>query len=692
MMSTIQKKTQILEDIIVHEAGAYYNINLTKNIVPGYMYQIINGKKIIINNQIGLPKNALYTDVIDYWGNKLSEEDKKRYFDFFNRENLLKKSNNHMNQDLCIEYWTLSSAFKPMLTKQHIIMYENEEFHDILAITYVGDRTNAYYANKYLEKVESENQNLIDTLNAQKQYSNVLLALGNVYWQIFSINLKKDEYYEIYKSEHSSIQSPKKGKAQISFNLAIVQNANSEYKKQIEEFCDFSTLTKRLKDTDSISLDFLSKLNHWFNATIIAQHRDRTGKVTDVLFTTKNITEEKNKEIQNKLLLKEAAMKADEANKAKSEFLLNMSHDIRTPLNGIIGLLEINKKNRDNLELLNENNNKMEVAANHLLGLISDILQMSKLEDHSFEFDHEIIDLKKLSMEVGTIVNINANKANIKMKYGNQNLPIVSVYSCPLQLKQIFLNIYSNCIKYNRPNGAITTSLKYLGIDKNIVTYQWIISDTGIGMSEEFLQHIFEPFTQEHVDTLNHKQGTGLGMAIVKRLIEGLNGSIQIKSKLNVGSTFIITLPFEVSIEKAKEITDLYQNDSIKDLKILLVEDNDLNLDIAKYQLEDQGAFITCARNGKEAIEVYENKPDCYFDVILMDIMMPVMNGLETTKKIRNMNKKDAKSIPIIALTANAFQENATECYEAGMNAHIVKPFYIKDVVHIISRNIENEK
>ena len=385
--------------------------------------------------------------------------------------------------------------------------------------------------------------------------------------------------------------------------------------------------------------------------------------------------------------LKTAKEAADVANRAKTTFLLNMSHDIRTPLNGIIGLLKIDKAHFDDKELVKRNHDKMLVSADHLLSLINDVLQMSKLEDGTTQLSHEIFSLKKLSEEVGTIIQIRTAEEEIKFEVGEQELPVVYVYGSPTHLRQIFLNIYGNCIKYNKIGGSLKTSLKCLGIEKGIVTYQWRISDTGIGMSPEFLKHIYEPFIQENTTGRTHYQGTGLGMAIVKHLVDEMGGTIDITSKKNVGTTFVLTIPFEIA-EEPVEV--LEQKDTgavnIQNLKLLLVEDNALNAEIAETILSDHGAEITVVSDGQQAVDIFRNSEQGTFDAILMDIMMPVMDGLTATKTIRAMERKDAKTIPIIAMTANAFKEDEQRCLEAGMNAHLAKPLNIGEVVSTIAR------
>lgn len=393
-----------------------------------------------------------------------------------------------------------------------------------------------------------------------------------------------------------------------------------------------------------------------------------------------------NLEIKN-TQLKEAALQAEKANSAKSIFLSRMSHDIRTPLNGIIGLLKVDEAHFDDQQLVRDNHKKMLVSADHLLSLINDVLQVSKLEDGRIELANEPMDLEELSREVGTIIGSRAAEAGITMETAAQELPEHYVYGSPLHIRQLFLNIYGNCIKYNHVGGKVTTSLKCLHSGDGKVTYRWIITDTGIGMSEEFLQHIFEPFTQESSDSRSVYQGTGLGMTIVKSLVDKMGGIIEVTSKPGAGTTFIITLPFDVAEKPEPHAEEAGESGyNIRGVNLLLAEDNDLNAEIAELLLTDAGAKVTIVGDGKQAVDRFSSDPPGTYDAILMDIMMPVMDGLTATETIRAMERPDARTIPIIAMTANAFEEDAKKCLAAGMNAHLAKPLDIEKVIATVAR------
>nr|WP_288731962.1 ATP-binding protein [uncultured Anaerobutyricum sp.] len=397
------------------------------------------------------------------------------------------------------------------------------------------------------------------------------------------------------------------------------------------------------------------------------------------------------KEIHQKRLLQEALSTAKRANAAKSNFLSRMSHDMRTPLNGIIGLLEIDKKHEEDTAFLKKNREKANIAANHLLSLINDVLDMSKIEEGELVLSHEPFNVIEQGREVMTIISMQAHEQGLTtvMEVEPEVYENPYIYGSPLHLSRAMMNIYSNCIKYNKENGEIRTHVRLLHSDEKILTYQWTISDTGIGISEDYLNRIFEPFTQEGTDARSVYQGTGLGMSIAKALFEQMGGNLEVFSKLGEGSTFVITLPFERAQELKTTVIEKTERESIQDIKILLAEDNELNQEVARILLEEEGAKVFCVNNGQKAVEAFSTHPAGSYDLILMDIMMPVMGGYEATRQIRRLDRTDAQSIPIIALTANAFAEDIQHAMDAGMNAHAAKPLNIKTIKKIIINQLK---
>ena len=399
---------------------------------------------------------------------------------------------------------------------------------------------------------------------------------------------------------------------------------------------------------------------------------------------------------------KKAADKIDEAltqarlaNAAKTSFLARMSHDIRTPMNGILGLIEINEAHADETDFTSRNRAKAKVAANYLLSLINDVLQLSKLEDPDVTLSYEAFNARELAEDILTIIKMRAIEHGITVEY-NEDLNAFKypyIWGSPLHVRQIFINILSNSIKYNKKGGKISSKVSVINVSEKQVIYKVVIADTGIGMSEEFLAHLFEPFSREHEGVNSSYEGTGLGMSIVKQLVEKMEGTIDVQSEEGKGSTFTVTLPFEIANESDIQIddTELEQCD-LSGVQVLLVEDNDLNMEIAETFLKDAGAVVSKAFNGQQAVYTFSRAPEGKFDVILMDVMMPVMDGYEATRRIRSLDKPEAKTIPIIAMTANAFAEDVEESRNAGMNEHISKPLDIGKVKATIARYINHKK
>lgn len=393
-------------------------------------------------------------------------------------------------------------------------------------------------------------------------------------------------------------------------------------------------------------------------------------------------------EIEQQRKLQKALDDAKRANAEKSRFLARMSHDMRTPLNGIVGILEIDKKHADDINYLKENRRKATLVTNHLISLINDVLDMAKIEEGSLVLAHEAFNILEEGREAEVLIGLQAQEAGITaiLNYTPEDERFIYVYGSPLHLRRAMMNIYSNCIKYNQKNGTITTDIQVISHNDQMVTYCWKITDTGIGMSEEFLSRIFDPFVQADTDARSVYQGTGLGMSIAKALIEQMGGTLEVSSELGVGSTFVVTIPFELADKSQVIQAEQAEDVSISGMRILLVEDNELNRDIAETILREEGAEITSVVNGQEAVDAVRNHPPGTYDLILMDIMMPVMNGYEATRQIRCMGRDDTATLPIVAMTANAFAEDVQMSFDAGMDAHIAKPLDIDKLIRTIAQ------
>jgi len=400
--------------------------------------------------------------------------------------------------------------------------------------------------------------------------------------------------------------------------------------------------------------------------------------------------QEKDEKYKAELLI--AAKKAESANEAKTEFLQRMSHDIRTPINGICGMIDMAEHYADDMEKQAEYRAKIKGASHLLLELVNEVLDMSKLESDEVVLEEIPFNLSSISEEVLAVIEQMAAEQNIRIMWEKKEITHRDLIGSPGYVKRVIMNFLSNAVKYNRANGHIYLSCREIPSEQpGMTTMEFVCRDTGIGMTEEFQKHIFEPFAQEYMGSRTKFAGIGLGMAIARKLVEKMGGTITFESEKGVGTTFVIRVPFKIDpdADKREEQKDVSEK-SIKGLHILLAEDNELNMEIAEFVLQNEGADVTKAWDGQEAVELFRNSEPGEFDVILMDIMMPVMNGYEATKMIRSLDREDAKEVPIIAMTANAFTEDRIRAKAAGMDEHVAKPVDVELLIKVIHKLVND--
>lgn len=680
---------RFLEESVFAIADGYCVINLSKNIVRGSMYQVVDGKVYNLNEQLGMPENSNLQILVDVWALTIPEEGREDFLKEFNRESLLNRFENG-ERHISFRYWTRTATFEPMLAEDHLALYREKETGDIIAVNYVLDRTEHYRLKEKELALEKSNREYAKLLEEEKKHTALIEELTK----------QLQSQLELFAVSIPGGVKISNDDPEYSFKYVSEQFANMLGYKTPKELIEASSGSiLGLAHPDDIEFGLADALNQYTHsdhyATIYRIRckdgtykyiEDRGQKVVkeDGTIEHWNLMLDKNDFMHNSIELESEK----KANKSKSDFLSRMSHDMRTPLNGIIGLLQIAERHFDDKDLLLESHKKMQVAANYLLSLINDVLQMSKIEDGNVPLTKDIIDFSKLTKDIIDIIEQRAKERGIKMQFNAKNdIRYPFVYGSPVHLRQIFLNIYGNCIKYNHIGGSIITTSDYTETDDGVVMYEWTITDTGIGMSKEYKEHIFEPFSQERQYIGSTHYGIGLGMSIVKGLIEKMGGSIEVESEEGVGSTFIIKIPFKIASTPYK-VNKQTSEIKIDELNLLLVEDNELNAEIAETLLSDEGAVVTVAKDGLQAVNIFKEKPEGSFDAILMDIMMPVMDGLTATKKIRTLNHPDAKKIPIIAMTANAFKEDKEKCLTAGMNAHLAKPIEIENVKKVLCEQI----
>ena len=404
--------------------------------------------------------------------------------------------------------------------------------------------------------------------------------------------------------------------------------------------------------------------------------------------------QEQEKDEKYKAELLRTAKKAEAANEAKTEFLQRMSHDIRTPINGICGMINVADHYADNMEKQTECRAKIKEASHLLLELINEVLDMSKLESDEVVLEEIPFNLNSISEEILGVIEHMAAEQNIRILWEKKEVTHWNLIGSPVHVKRILMNILSNAVKYNKENGYVYISCREIPSKQTaMTTLEFVCRDTGIGMTEAFQKRIFEPFAQEHAGSRTKFAGTGLGMPITKKLVEKMGGTISFESKEGTGTTFVIRIPFQIDADmKDRTETEEKTETSIQGLHVLLTEDNELNMEIAEFVLQNEGAVVTKAWNGQKAVDIFRKSRPGEFDAILMDIMMPVMNGYEAAKMIRSLDREDAKVIPIIAMTANVFTEDKMRAKEAGMDEHIAKPVDGKLLVKVINELVKRDQ
>ena len=550
-------------------------------------------------------------------------------------------------------------------------------------------RLNRYYEQLKQSIVENEN------------YAEALLQTANA---VYTVDLTNDKLENVYYHEaafkvENDIQTPRSYSDYCNKRSRYVTEDTLENYRIVDS--SFKLLKRFATGAKQVTVEYCETMGKenkpvWLQKTVLMSrdmvydaNTDKESSVVHGIVLFKNTSDFHEKEQQEKARLQMAYEEADSENRAKTEFMNRMSHDIRTPINGIMGMVDIIRKNRDDREKVDDSLDKIQLSTRHLLELVSDVLDMSKLEAGMFEIHEDVFDMNELMDEVAALVDAQLVESSITHCKHRSNIQHTALKGSSLQLRRIMVNLLSNAIKYNKSNGTIDTYAEELSCDGTTVWYEFKIVDTGIGMSEEFIkEQLFKPFTQEKNDARTLYRGTGLGMSIVKALLDKMGGSIEVESQLGEGSTFTFRLPFKVdenAIETKKEEQSSGEQ-KLEGKQILLVEDNEINMEIAEFYLKELGIVVDKAWNGKEAIDKFEESAPGTYDLILMDIMMPVMGGREAARRIRTLERPDAETVRIYAMTAQVSSESVHKCLASGMNGHIAKPIDESKLREILTR------
>lgn len=596
------------------------------------------------------------------------ETEQEEFLDWHKCENLKKRLQE--KESLTYYYHSVSKDGK-------------DSYYEAYAVNGKADGKNFYIFLGYrnvdviLYKEKAIQEQLQKALDEAKLSNEIIEAIAKSYQYISRIDISKNWFEEISNRAVENMNYKKSGEVTSGNRNACKKFVAEEYQEAFLKFADITTLPVRMKNEETIVMEYQMKDGNWHKLRFIEKKRDKDGNLTHVLCAIRSISDVKKKE--QELLQQVAEARKDAA--LKSRFLSNMSHDIRTPINGIIGMTELADRYPDNLEIQKKCREKLVESARHLVSMVNDILDMNKLETEQFVENDIPFNLAAVLNRVNTDQQMQAGKKKIDyvVDWKKSELNHMYLMGNPVYIEKLLTVITDNAVKFTKPGGNVSVWCREISEDDERAFYEFGCSDNGIGMSEEFAGHAFEMFSQENKTSRTQYEGTGLGLAIAKKITERLGGTIEIKSKKNCGTTVTMTIPFKTGVQNLMQYTENVNTESTEDIPLeglhaLIAEDNELNLEIAKLMLEEKGICVECAADGKEAVAKFEESEPGYYDVIFMDIMMPYMNGWDATRKIRTLQRPDADKIPIIAMSANAFAEDIINSHISGMNWHLTKP------------------
>ena len=663
---TLNRKSSILEHALAASAGVYYNVNLTQDKIPGVIEENIAGRAYNVNAMLGLPENAKFSDVTALAGKTLAEADRAEYGAFLNIPNLLaryRQGETHVQH----RFWTKTVLGEPMLAEQHFIMYDDAESGDVLAVAYILDLTREYGEEKYKAELESE-----------------MAALQNIHEALVS-GAWKFQYNE--RGEQISCRWSDTMRRMLGFESTadfpdVIQSWSDRLHPDDKAFVmkEFYETVQDYSGRKTYDVEYRLRNKageyHWFRA---AGRLSRRADGSPIAFDGVFINTDAKKEQER---LRIAYQVAESANEAKTTFLLNMSHDIRTPMNAILGYSRLMRKKLTDPELLHDQE-MIEQSGNLLLSIINNVLDMARIESGKMELDENYDRAGDIVGGVCGIFRAEARKKNIDLRY-SVHVEHPNIMCDSTKVQEIFTNLISNAVKYTPPGGRVTVTTRELPCEQTgHVCIQTAVEDTGIGMSEDFLPHLFESFSRERNTTAAKVAGSGLGMAIVKSLVDLMGGTIEVSSELGRGSRFAVTMTHKLAdeeyYEKKKHIDGMDGAD-FSGRHVLLAEDNALNAEIAIVILKEMGFTVELAEDGVICVDKLERAPAGTYDLILMDIQMPNMDGYKATQIIRHLPDARKAGVPIVAMTANAFAEDRKKALAMGMNAHIAKPIDMNQI------------
>ena len=586
--------------------------------------------------------------------------------------------------------WISTGHLKEQLSRKERITYHyrskpnpnQHEFFEAQAAKIYEDEKHFFalvgfrHIDDIMEKETTIQNQLKQALDETRLSNEIISAIAKSYCSIYRIDVQKDFFEEVSNDSEIHKLTGNRGCATEKLYQLCDTMVAPEYRPLIRPFLDISTLSERLKTEECISIEYRMCDGSWHRMLFIVKKRDESGNVTHVLCTVRSISDSKRREED----LNFAAEAAKREAEMKTRFLATMSHDIRTPLNGIIGMVNMGNQYADDPQMQQKIREKVMESLKYLVSLVNDVLDMNKLQSGELKDQQILFDLTMVLRELNQIYDERAAKKGIRYEvdWKNSTYSHSALIGNPVYLGRILSNIMDNAIKFSQAGSVLTVGVKEETLDDDRANFTFYCKDQGVGMSEDFIAHAFDMFSQESKTSRSRYEGTGLGLAITKQLVDRMDGSIELKSKAGVGTTVIVKIPFKIGTQdKNSNLSDKpvsLDDYSVEGIRALVVEDNELNMEIARCILEDSGMEVTCAVDGQEAVEIFEKSAPDYFGVIYMDIMMPRMNGLDAARTIREMKRRDARRVPIIAVSANSFAEDIINSRMAGMNVHLAKP------------------
>ncbi len=648
-----------------------------------------------------------FDDVVDRWVREtVHPDDKERIKNTINMENL---------RNIFSEKKQYVGTYRNIEDGvQHYYQYDFRR---------IGDTENIVAGFQLIDTIveeqiaqEKKEKELIEAhLREEKEHSEVISSLSTIYSTIFRADVGAHEYEILASVPLMGKVVSATGNFDDVKDKIIESFIEPEFRDSMCGFLDFNTLAKRLKDVNSITTEYKAPTGQWMQSRFIVKRRDKDGTAKEVLYVANDITKEKLHDLEQQKALTYALAAAQQANKAKTTFLNSMSHDIRTPMNAIIGFTALAQTHSDDQARVKDYLGKISTSSTYLLSLINDILDMSRIESGTVKLQEVEVHIPDLLHDLRTMLQSLINSRNLNLFIDIQDVIHEDVLTDKLRLNQVLLNIVGNAIKFTPPGGDIIVRLieKPCSL-KAYTTYEFSVKDNGVGMSEDFLGHIFDVFSREYSSTVSGIQGTGLGMAITKNIVDMMGGDIRVESEEGKGSLFTVTLNLRLGSEAVKnevipadvltqpeiraDIKNLEKEKEKKEThdysgrRVLLAEDNELNREIATAILEEAGMTVDSVNDGDAAVSAINKAPSDKYDLIFMDIQMPKMDGYTATREIRMLPDDRKADIPIIAMTANAFEEDKRKSYESGMNGHIIKPISIEEIAKVLDEIFDERK